>query len=89
MKSKYSGLVLDGRYKFADKMTRSGRYTFKNIYNGKTVELTTRQIADVVSGKTNLSKIMSRRIGAKTKWVSNYTVKTFNAQKRKYAQGGK
>ena len=88
MKSKYSGLVLDGLYKFNDGLSRSGRYCFKNIYNGKEVMLTVRQMKDVISGKTTVSKIVSRRISVRTNWLSNYTVKSFNMQKRKYARGG-
>lgn len=62
VKSKYEGLILNGMWKYNGYNAKSRTCVdFKNIYNGNIVTLSVRQINDVVSGKSTIGKIISRR----------------------------
>lgn len=86
--SKYEDLILDGRWKFKA-WNNKGSAIFENIYNHTETLLTTRQINDVINGKTNVSTIMSRRIIGghnELRIVDNSVSKSWKLQKYKYKE---
>lgn len=88
MKSRYDGVVLDGRWKYS--RTLKSKYIFVNIFNGNEISLSKPTVDKILSGKTTVSKTMTKRIAKdnRTDWISNNTVKTFNAIKRYHAKKG-
>ena len=86
--SKYDNLVLDGRWKFKS-WERHGSAVFENIYNHTEITLSSKQINNVVNGKTSVSTIMSRRIvngPNELRVVDNMVSKRWKFQKYKHKE---
>ena len=84
-KGKYAKLLLDGRWK-VNGMPRQGFYELENVYNQNIIEITGRQLENVVNGETTVSKIISRRIGGGSGLpIDNGVVKSYQTQKAKHA----
>ena len=77
--SKYDGVILDGRWKYDH--TKKCRCVFKNIYNGEETLLSYKQVNDVRSGKTSVSRIISRRIKGEGIFRSTFSL---GDKRRKY-----
>lgn len=87
-KSRYDGLMLENRWKFK-KNTKNGTLMFENIFNGNSICISKKQLESVISGKTTVGHIMTRRIKTKPHWITNNVVRDYNTQRRHYAKGGK
>lgn len=85
--SKYEGLLLDGRWKFKTGSSTHNIVTFVNIYNGNEIQLTYKQVEDVINGRNTVSRIMCRRIGNQGHFETNNTVSWWKKTKAKYSKG--
>lgn len=67
-KTKYAGLILDGRWEITktapklNKNDRRVRYVLKNIYNNRTMIIDNHQLKRIRNGESSVSKIIARRI---------------------------
>lgn len=54
-------LILEGRWKRIG-FSKTKTYIFENIYNHKQIQLSSRQVKNVINGKDTIGHIMTRRI---------------------------
>ena len=90
------GTILDGVWEFVGYINDgSTMYEFKNIYNGKTIKLSNRQVKQVMDGKDSISHIISRRLRNNPRqknspvWWSNSVKKSFGKQVHKFESAKK
>ena len=84
---KLNGHIFDGRWKIDhyDKTI----IVLKNIYNDMEVRVSQQQIRDIISGKSSVSKIVTKRIPPSKNidnriWIKNGVVRSWGRQKYKY-----
>lgn len=88
--------LLDGRWKYVSRNSKTTLYTFQNIYNKEKIKLSHRQVKMVLDGKDTVAHITTRRIyGGRTtrqqsktnpNWWTNNINRQFGKQVNKNTQ---
>ena len=89
MIEKLKDKLLDGRWEFHH--IENTLYVFKNIYNGKEISLSMKQVKNILNGKDTISHIQCRRLGKDKRdnspnWWGNNIVRNFAKQLHKHSK---
>lgn len=86
MTKTYKGIILEGRWECIERKPTS-MYVFENIYNHNTIEMSDRQIKNVINGRDTIGHIISRRHERTMDNIFlNNVQKSWRKQKHKYAK---
>lgn len=88
----YIGKILDGRWEIKKSIPNKSLYSLENIYNHRIIELSSKQVKDIVNGRSTVGKVITKRLHKnnydnRLKYcVSNYVVITYARSTSKYAK---